>query len=247
VRFLGVDINAGGERCALEEGAIRIGLRYVGGLGESGVARLLAARAGRPFADLRDLCRRTRLPRALVERLILAGALDSLGCPRRDLLWELGALRYEADSLDLELPLPPVNLAPLTHWELRRQEEVVLGLSVGEHSFAPLRAWLAGQGISSSKALQRGENGARVEAAGLLVVRQSPPTAKGHVFLTLEDEHGLIDVILRPRVAERYKTALGATIALRVVGMLQREGAAASVLAWHLEPLRVPGQSLSIR
>jgi error-prone DNA polymerase len=73
------------------------------------------------------------------------------------------------------------------------------------------------------------------------VVRQSPPTAKGHVFLTLEDEHGLIDVILRPGVAARYGALTRDHALLRVVGMLQRAGDQASVLAWHVEPLAVPG------
>ncbi|NWF81123.1 MAG: DNA polymerase III subunit alpha [Chloroflexi bacterium] len=241
VRFLGVDINRSAEACTVEGGAIRIGLRYVGGLGAQGVARLLAARATARFDSLHDLCRRTGLPHAVVERLILGGALDLFGAPRRAMLWELGGLRYEVDSLDLELPLPAVELAPLTHWELRRQEEAVLGLTVGEHALAPLRAWLAARGMSSSRALRRANPGSRVETAGLLVVRQAPPTAKGHVFLTLEDEHGLIDIILRPRVAERYRALLGAAAVLRVVGMLQREGATISILAWHIEPLQVPG------
>jgi error-prone DNA polymerase len=241
VRFANVDVNGSEVRCTLEAGAIRIGLSYVNGLGEQGAERLVATRGTHSFADLRDVCRRTLLPRPIVERLILAGALDSFGQPRRTLLWDLGGLRYAADEMELDTPLPALDLAALTHWELQRQEEAVLGLSVGPHAFAALRAWLREQGLWSSKALRRGESGSRVETAGILVVRQSPPTAKGHVFLTLEDEHGLIDIILRPRIAERYRALFQAGGALRVVGMLQREGEVTSVLAWHLEPLRVPG------
>ncbi|MCX7789910.1 MAG: DNA polymerase III subunit alpha [Chloroflexaceae bacterium] len=142
VRFHNVDVNRSVERCVIEaDGAIRIGLRFVNGLGEQGIARLEAARAaGGPFSDLRDLCRRARLPRAAVERLILAGALDAFGVPRRDLLWEVGTLRYQADELDLVPPLPPLNLASLTHWEMQRQSEAVLGLTVGDHAFVALRA-----------------------------------------------------------------------------------------------------------
>jgi len=241
VRFLNVDVNRSEERCTLERGAIHIGLSYVKGLGAQGAERLLAARGAQPFADLRDLCRRTLLPRAIVERLILAGALDGFGQPRRKLLWELGGLRYAADELTLETPLPAVELEALTYWELQRQEEAVLGLTVGEHAFVALRAWLARQGVWSSRRLRQGDDGAQVVTAGVLVVRQSPPTANGHTFLTLEDEHGLIDVILRPQVAERYRALLQTSAALQVVGRLQRAGAVTSVLAWQLEPLRVPG------
>ncbi|HMQ29442.1 MAG TPA: hypothetical protein PKD53_01890 [Chloroflexaceae bacterium] len=242
VRFRTVDVNASVARCTIEDGeALRIGLGYVTGLGAQGADRLVTARGARPFADLRDLCRRTLLPPAVVERLILAGACDGFGQPRRTLLWALGGLRDRADALDLATPLPAVELVGLTHWELQRQAEAVLGLSVGDHAFVALRAWLTGQGLLGSRALRRGENGSRVETAGVLVVRQAPPTAKGHTFLTLEDEHGLIDVILRPRVAERYRALLQRSVALRVVGMLQREGDLTSVLAWHLKPLRVPG------
>jgi error-prone DNA polymerase len=243
VRFLNVDVNESVDRCTLDAaGALRIGLRYVNGLGEQGSERLIAARvAGGPFTSLADLCRRTRLPRAAVERLILAGALDGFGMPRRTLLWEVGVLRYHAAELDLNPPLPAIDLVGLTHWELQRQAEAVLGLSVGDHAFTALRGWLNKQGLRSSRTLRTSADGSRVATAGILVVRQSPPTAKGHTFLTLEDEHGLIDIILRPSTAERYRSLLEATNTLRVVGMLQRTGDVTNILAWHLERLEVPG------
>ena len=181
--------------------------------------------------------------RTVIERLILAGALNGFGVPCRTLLWELGGLRTSAGELDLAVPLPPLDLATLTPWELRRQEEQVLGLSVGDHAFGALRSWLARQGLASSRALRRVADGSRVATAGVLVVRQSPPTAKGHVFLTLEDEHGLIDVILRSRVAERVRAILEGSAVLRVIGMLQRADGVQSILAWHVEPLWIPGSA----
>ncbi|NTU81910.1 MAG: PHP domain-containing protein [Chloroflexales bacterium] len=123
------------------------------------------------------------------------------------------------------------------------RDEAVLGLTAGDHAFVALRGWLTREGLASSRALRRGEDGSRVATAGVLVVRQSPPTAKGHIFLTLEDEHGLIDVILRPSIAARYAGHLRGQTLLRVVGMLQLAGGPPSVLAWHIEPLVVPGSA----
>jgi error-prone DNA polymerase len=237
VHFLPVDAHRSAERCTIEEGAIRIGLSYVSGLGTAGIARLLAARAERPFAHLADLCRRTLLPRTIVERLILAGALDSWGVTRQQLLWDLGTFSYRADELDLDVPAPIANLPPVTHWEARALEESILGLSVGEHVMAMLRGWLNTQGMLSSKALRTRSSGERVEIAGKIVCHQAPPTAKNHEFLTIEDEHGLVDIIVRPSIAAQYIHIMRTASILIIMGMAQHEGGIPSVVAWKIEPL----------
>lgn len=233
VRFANVDVQRSIWGCALEGNCVRLGLRYVGGLGAVQADRITAAR---PFNDLRAFCRRTRLPRPLIERLILAGALDSLGEPRRALLWRLGNLRYEADALDLDSPLPEVDLEPLTAWDLQCQEEAVLGLNVGDHLLAPWRRLLRTQGVRSSQALREAADGSRVVAVGQRIVHQAPPSAKGHQFVTLEDEAGLIDVVLRPSVAARSAAVLASSRFLQVTGMLQRSGGAPTILAWAVAP-----------
>jgi error-prone DNA polymerase len=100
--------------------------------------------------------------------------------------------------------------------------------------------WRVG-GYLGSEGLARVEAGQRVRIAGRLINHQAPPTAKGHHFLTLEDEHGLVDVILRPPVVERCRAALREQAELlAVTGMLQREGGVTSVLAWRVEALATP-------
>jgi error-prone DNA polymerase len=240
VRFLPVDLHRSADACTVEDGAIRIGLRSVTGFGDASIAALTTARATGPFRDLRDLARRTQLPKALIERLILAGACAGWGVPRRALLWQRGALRDTPGTFELPTPLPELALPALTHWEELAQESAVLGLSIGEHVLAPLRAWLRRQGICGSAELRTMADGSRVTVAGTLVIRQSPPTAKGHVFLTLEDEAGLIDIVLRPSVAARVASVIAHTQLLCVHGMLQRDGAVVSVLAWQVEPLQRP-------
>ena len=210
--------------------AIRLGLRYVHGLGEAYIERVIKQRGQQPYRDLRDFCRRTRLPRALVENLIRAGAVDSFGQKRRDLLWALGGLEYEEKGLDLEVPLDAVELPRLSPRERLSWEYELLGLAPGEHIMRLYRDRLRSRGVLSKAELEARPDGETVRVAGWMVIRQRPPTAKGHVFITLEDEEGLINLIVRPQVYERYRDVLRNEPLLWAEGRLQRESHALSVL-----------------
>ena len=216
---------------------IRLGLTYVHGLGEAGQERLLQRRDGHAYRDLPDLCKRARLPRAVVENLIRAGALDSLGQKRRDLLWALGGLDYREEELEIEVPVDTVALPTLSQRERMGWEYELLGLSPGDHVMRLYRQKLRSEGVLNSAEVWERQNGETVRVAGLVAVRQKPPTAKGHVFITLEDEEGLVNLIVRPRVYERYRAALRNASLLRAVGRLQREGQALSVLVHTAEDL----------
>ena len=255
ITVLRPDVNASEDGCTLEDGssgewekgraerreprspthpfsrspALRLGLRYLSGLGEAGRARLLAARAAGPFADLADFCRRTRLPRPLIGDLIRAGALDGFGVPKRQLLWTLGGLHYAEDAL-VEAPDTPADLPDLTEREAMTWDYELLGLSPDDHPLRLWRARLRGQGVLSAAELAAQPAGKLVQVAGMVVVRQAPPTAKGHLFITLEDETGLVNLIIRPDLYERERAALHRATLLMVEGRLQREGAAISVL-----------------
>jgi error-prone DNA polymerase len=215
---------------------LRLGLRYLHGLGEAGQARLLAARGERDFAGLADFCRRTRLPRSLIRDLIRAGALDSLGGPRRQMLWTLGGLHYEEEVL-VEAPEIPAELPDLTEREALRWDYELLGLSPDDH---PMRLWrprLRDRGIVSAAELAAEEPGRVVEVAGMVIVRQAPPTAKGHLFITLEDETGLANLIIRPDLYERERALLRGSSALLAGGVVQREGKVASMLVRWVKAL----------
>ena len=216
---------------------LRLGLRYLAGLGEAGRARLLAAREGGPFADLTDFCRRTRLPRPLVGDLIRAGALDGLGSARRQLLWTLGGLHYQEDTL-VEAPDVPADLPELTEREAMGWDYELLGLSPDDHPLRLWRARLRSQGVLSAAELAAQPAGSSVKVAGLVIVRQAPPTAHGHLFLTLEDETGLVNLIIRPDLYERERNTLHNATLLLAEGRLQRDGAAISVLAQGVKALR---------
>jgi error-prone DNA polymerase len=233
-----VDIVASQDKCCVEQKAIRLGFNYVKGFGEASLARLMAARRAAPFVDLAHFCRCSRLPRRLVENLILAGAFDRWGLPRRQLLWQLGQIHYQAEEFTLVFPDEGVDLPPLSALDTLALEHSLLGLSPGEHLLRLYRPALEAQGILGSSALARQPAGQRVRVAGLVVVHQAPPTAKGFHFLTLEDEAGLIDVILRPQIYARQRRLWRNEPLLVVEGLVQRENGLANVLACRGQAFR---------
>jgi error-prone DNA polymerase len=246
------DINLSQPTCSLEQAgskvkvcsdatSLRLGLRYVHGLGEVWQERIVERRASEPYRDLVDFCRRARLPRSLVENLIRSGAMDDLGQTRRDLLWALGGLSYQEEGLEIEVPVVPASLPTLDQAERMAWEYEILGLAPGDHVMSLYREALRAQRVLSSGELPSRRDGERVRVAGWAVVRQRPPTAKGHVFITLEDEEGLVNLIVRPDVFERYRDVLRNTPLLWIEGRLQREGQALSVLVYRAAALGKPG------
>lgn len=224
---LPVDVHQSGARCtvegdyATEEVALRLGLNYVKGLGETQVERIIAGREEEPFRSLADFWERARPGRRVAENLIRAGAMDGWGLPRRQLLWELGTLPDRPDALELDFTPAEAALPEMAPAEALQTEQAVLGLSAGEHIMVHVRPHLAGDVLSAGQ-LAGCRDGQQVRVAGLLVVHQSPPTAKGFHFLTLEDEEGLVDVIVKPQIARRHRRVLGASRLLLVTGTLQR-------------------------
>jgi error-prone DNA polymerase len=236
VRILPPDIQLSAARCTLEGGAIRLGLSYVSGLGDAQIDRIIAAR---PFANLADLGRRTRLPRKVVEQLIAAGALDSWGIARRQLLWDLGTLRYAEAELDLPILTGAVELPAQSRAEAFAGEMAALGLSPSDHVMIFYRDWLQAQAVHSSATLDDCDDGQHVRVAGLCVVHQAPPTAKGYHFVTLEDEHGMINVIVSPGLIVRDGKHLHSGRVLLVEGVAQREAEVINVIAQRVGRLGI--------
>jgi error-prone DNA polymerase len=236
---LPLDIGHSPLRCGVERGRLRLGLNYVKGLGQSGAQRIVAARNERRFADLADVWRRTQLPRRIMERLIRAGAFDGWGRERRDLLWELGTIRHNPGELDLAIPSSAVNLSPMTRAEAHAAELAVQGLSTGEHLMAFYRAWLDEEGIESSVTLEECDDGQLITACGVCVMHQAPPTAKGFHFVALEDEWGMINVIVSPGLVVRAGGHIRGGQVLIVEGTVQREGDVVNLIAQRVAPIAV--------
>jgi error-prone DNA polymerase len=243
VKVVGPDINRSQVRATVEtDHRIRLGLGMVKGIGPAAAERIVARR-DQPFRSLFDFLSRTRLPREAAERLILAGAFESFGLSRRALLWQLGLIllpRGAQVPLDLPTEAEMVRLPPMSAWERMAAEFATLGLSPRQHPLALLRPHLP-RSVCSSVELAKRHAGEWVRVAGMVVCRQRPETAKGILFLSLEDEFGLINVVVPVAVQARSRVILRTAPFLLVAGRLQRQGSVITVVAARVHPLAVAG------
>jgi error-prone DNA polymerase len=204
--------------------AVRLGLRLVSGLSEAVARRIAAARAVAPFASTQDLALRCALDAGDLKALASADALLSLSGHRRQQVWDASALR-PAPPL---LRGVPVLEAPLELPHAHEGEEVVFdyaatGLSLRCHPVALLRAQLVPQRLLSAAQLRDLPSGRLVRACGIVTMRQQPATAKGVVFVTLEDETGSVNVIVWKAVKDQFRDALYRARLLAVYGVWQRD------------------------
>lgn len=207
--------------------AVRLGLRQVGGLRAEHAARVTAAR-DRPFADIADLRTRTGLGVAVLRQLADADAFRSMFIDRRQALWEVRAMQ-DAPDLPLFAPgtdtgdEPPVALPAMPLTEQVVADYQTIRLSLKRHPMAFLRRSLTAQGYVACRDLQDAPNRRQVRLAGLVLVRQRPGTAKGVCFITLEDETGVANLVVWPKVMEAFRRAVMQSRLLAVEGYVQRD------------------------
>ena len=247
---------------------VRLGLSLVKGIGEQHEAPLDAERGRGPYRSLVDVVERTDLPEEVIERLIRSGALDSLGRPRRELLWQLGEVagasrgrgfrfarparrvasaasvraagkRGAAAGRPMDLRLPATDVPPLpaiTESERIGDAYAVLGVDARRQVVGLFRGALDRLGAVTNASLSDRRPG-RVRVGGLVVTRQHPMTAKGTVFLALEDETGMVNVTLWPSTWERLRGVVRRHALLLVDGELQREGSVVNLVAHDVRSL----------
>jgi error-prone DNA polymerase len=224
--------------------AVRMGLRYVRGLGTGAGERLRAALERGTFHSVEEVVERSGLGEAELRALAAAGAFRSL-VPggRRQALWTvLGEWRRRRSGG----PLAPAAAAPVALPRLEPAEETLAdhhatGFTLGDHPMRHLREWLASLDVEPLAALRRPgrRDGERVRTAGLVIVRQRPATAKGFTFVGLEDETGRLDVIVTPRLYEREREIINRNGILAVVGRLGVEDGVVNLRAETFYPLRL--------
>jgi error-prone DNA polymerase len=244
VKVLPVDVNKSGWKCRWEEGGVRMGLRFVRGLRAESAARIEAAQ---PFTSAEDLARRARLRDDQLTRLAYAGAMASLGLTRRAALWQASYAAKPGGELYAGAPAsspagraassPPHPLREMTPVENTTADYDAMQLTTGRHLMEHFRARLDKEGILTADQLRRVPNGSRVATAGAVIVRQRPGTAKGFVFLTLEDETGLSQAIVRPDLFRDERSTILGNSGLIVEGIVQNQEGQPSLRAERFYPL----------
>ncbi|SDS45812.1 error-prone DNA polymerase [Corynebacterium timonense] len=238
-----VSVNESGvEARCVDNATIRVGLNLVKGLGAAGAARVEAAQ---PFTGIPDLARRADLSVEQVAALARAGALDCFGVDRRQAQWQAGIAATEREGMlpGLSAIAAPV-LPGMNAFELMAADIAATGVTPDVQPIELLRDALLHDAILTAHDLATVEDGTRVRVAGVVTHRQRPGTAGGIVFLGMEDETGLINVMVSPGLWKRQKVVARTAKALIVRGVVQNASGAVTVVADKLEPL-VMGEWLS--
>jgi error-prone DNA polymerase len=219
----GADVNFSDRDCTLEDNALRLGLRMIGGFQEAWSEKLIKQR-GAGFADFHALAT-AGLPRAALEHLAAADALQSLSLPRRIALWRVAGLET--------VPAAPLFTGQKHHHKtpdlpiMSQGEHVIAdyratGLSLRAHPCGLLRNRLAAAKVLTCKQATSAKVGTRIRTAGIVTVRQRPGTAKGTVFITIEDETGIANIIAWPAIVEIFRNHIINATLLILEGRLQR-------------------------
>jgi DNA-directed DNA polymerase III PolC len=228
------------------EKSVRLGFRQVKGLSEADMRRLVDRR-GKGYDSVRDLWLRSGLSKSVIERLADADAFRSVGLDRRDALWAVKALdarsaaetlplfdRADADQRDLVCE-PETKLPPMLPGEHVIHDYRYLSLSLKAHPVSFLRANLDQQGVATNRALDMAGHHSKVMIAGLVLVRQRPGTAKGVIFMTLEDETGVANVIIWPKIFEQFRADVMGARLVRVTGKMQKAEGVIHVVAERID------------
>ena len=229
------------------EHAMRVGFNYVRDLGEEGRKAIVAERERGPYLSFDDFHDRLRGgpigPRA-VRNLVMVGAFDALGQPRRELLWGWqerwhghGLRRGIQAQSELRLNGTAPELPRLNDFDVNQLEYRISDLSTGHHLIHFCRDRLTELGALESNRLPAIPNGRKVRVAGLVITRQAPSTAKKIRFFTLEDEFGQVNVTIKPDVFDRHRQVANRQPILVIDGVMQRQDGVWSVLASHIQAL----------
>ncbi|HLX05299.1 MAG TPA: error-prone DNA polymerase, partial [Candidatus Binatus sp.] len=247
VVVLPIDVTRSSWKCTIEivdrQPAMRMGLRYVTGLREEVGLRIESERARRQFDSIADLTARVGPNRREIDALAYAGAFASFGMARRDAMWNAAAVERDPASLlagvkprDGEAPLE--SMTPIDE---TLADYAATGLTAGPHLMTYLRSDLTAREILSADDLTRAKHQSWVKTAGVVIVRQRPGTAKGFLFITLEDETGISNLIVTPDLFQQNRLLLRSAGILLAEGVLQQVDGVTAIRARRFEEIKIPG------
>jgi error-prone DNA polymerase len=240
LHFRPVDVQQSSWKCTIEDGVVRLGLNYVRGVRKETAEAIVSARCIRPFSSINDVVRRVPgLRKPELRMLAEVGALNSLSGNRRDALWEAeralrpaGPLFETAETPELASPL-----SAMTAPERIRADFYGTGVTIGPHPMKLYRDGLRTRGVVAAEDLQYEKHGRLIRVAGCVICRQRPGTAKGFMFLSLEDETGIANAIVEPDLFDAFRETLVTAPYLLVEGILQNQQGAISVKLNRAEAL----------
>ena len=249
VPVLPVDVNASEWNCTLEDNApgrpiaLRLGLRQIDGFAESAAAKIATARAeGGPFRDVAELRELAAISPPLIERLAAADAFGSMGLSRRQALWDArsliaapdlplfaaaGARDEGAERIATRLPRMPLSEEVVADYQTQR-------LSLKAHPLSFLRASLADRGFVRACDLRNRKFRSMVQVAGVVLIRQRPGSAKGVCFITLEDETGVVNLVIWPDLKEKQRRVVMGARLMEVRGRVEYDDEVIHVIAAHM-------------
>ncbi|HKV54116.1 MAG TPA: OB-fold nucleic acid binding domain-containing protein, partial [Candidatus Binataceae bacterium] len=262
VAVMPIDVACSDWKCTVETApagsatsqslGVRMGLKYVGGLREETGLRTERERAAAPFRSIADFSARVAPNKRELAALAYAGAFARFGMTRREALWQAAAVERDPDSLlagaepsadrpGAGEPAKAPELPGMTPLEETLADYSATGFTAGPHVMSHLRQRLAAEGILSAAELAHARNGSWTKAAGVVIVRQRPGTAKGLLFLTLEDETGIANAIVTPEHFHANRALLHRAQILIVEGPLQKQDGVIHVLGRRFTELKLSG------
>jgi error-prone DNA polymerase len=249
VRFLPVDVARSRWDCTIEGEAARLGFCYIKSLGSAAKERIESELAKGQFLSIEDFAFRTGLSQHSLEQLALVGAFNPFGFTRRQALWEALALAQQSGD-ELAIPIEGKGsklIAPMVLAERLIADFKGMALTTGPHPMSLVRTELSAKGVLSSADLRTIPDHRLVRVAGLVVIRQRPMTAKGFLFLTLEDETGFLNIVVKPNLVERYRKVVVFSQGIVVRGQLERKDAVINIIGIDFTELRFQEQAVVVK
>lgn len=239
VETLPIDVQRSGVKCRWEDGSIRLGMRFLKDMRREAVRRIEEEQAKRPFESPNDLARRAGLREAELQILAASGALACFDLTRRAALWQMSRVAKKAGPLLDDLPDTTASpLRDMTPPEETRADFETAGLTTGVHPMAHFRESLNGHDIVTVGALERIPAGREVKVAGSVIVRQRPGTAKGVLFVTIEDETGMVQAIVSPELLKKQRELIVGVSGVVIEGKLTKRDGSLSIQAKGFRRLR---------